>query len=186
MEKAEREFLLLYLAASRERLLETVDGLTKRQQRFRPTQGRWSVADCVEHVSIVEKGVLKNIQAVVLAPPRPPVQLCATVKDYTVLASVPNRSQRCISPPEAAPGRRWTDFAHLLRRFEAARERSLRFAAVTQSDLRGRCFAHPHFGELDCYQWLLFVAAHSERHARQAEEVIADPKFPRAAGSATA
>jgi hypothetical protein len=62
----------------------------------------------------------------------------------------------------------------------------LRFAAVTHGDLRSYFFEHPQFGELDCYQWLLFVGAHSERHARQAEEVIADPNFPRTAGSATA
>jgi hypothetical protein len=191
MEKAEREFLLLYLAASRERLLESVEGLNEQQQRFRPARDRWSVAECVEHVSIVERGVLRKIEALVLAPQpeipphaQPPPR--ARVPDQVILARVPNRSSRVTAPPEALPGGRWTDFAELLREFEAARERSLRFAAVTQSDLRGHFFAHPYLGELDCYQWLLFLGAHSERHARQAEEVIAYPNFPGAADSATA
>ena len=191
MEKAEREFLLLYLAASRERLLESVEGLNEQQQRFRPARDRWSVAECVEHVSIVERGVLRKIEALVLAPQpeipphaQPPPR--ARVPDQVILARVPNRSSRVTAPPETLPGGRWTDFAELLRQFEAARERSLRFAAVTQGDLRGHCFAHPYLGDLDCYQWLLFLGAHSERHARQAEEVIADPDFPRGAGSATA
>jgi hypothetical protein len=186
MEKAEREFLLLYLAQSRERLLETVEGLNEQQQRFRPAGDRWSVAECVEHVSIVEQGVLKKIQALVLAPLDPQTERRASVTDDVILARVPNRSSRVTAPPETLPGGRWTDFAELLRQFEAARERSLRFAAVTQGDLRGHCFAHPYLGDLDCYQWLLFLGAHSERHARQAEEVIADPNFPREAGSATA
>ena len=184
MEKAERQFLLRYLAASRERLVEIVQALSKEQQRFRPARDRWSVADCVEHVSIVENAILKKIQALVAEPPQ--TQAEAGVPDDTVLSRVPSRSTRRISPPEALPRRRWTDFAALLRQFEAARERSLRFVAVTQADLRGHSFAHPHLGELDCYQWLLFLGAHAERHARQAEEVISDPAFPAQADSATA
>lgn len=184
VEKAEREFLLGYLAASRERLVEIVEGLSKEQRRFRPAEDRWSVADCVEHVSIVEKAALKRIQALVIEPPRPPTD--AGVPDDAVLSRVPSRSTRRTAPPDALPGRRWTDFAALLRQFEAARERSLRFVAVTQADLRGHFFAHPHLGELDCYQWLLFLGAHAERHARQAEEVLADPAFPGEADAATA
>jgi uncharacterized damage-inducible protein DinB len=184
VEKAEREFLLLYLAASRERLVETVDSLNNEQQRFRPARDRWSVADCVEHVAIVEREVFKKIQAVVGdAPKRQP---CTSISDDAVLTGVSNRSARYASGREAMPARRGTDFEALLRQFEAARERSLRFAAVTQSDLRSHSFAHPQLGELDCYQWLLFLGAHAERHARQVEEVIADPNFPRVADSATA
>jgi len=184
VEKAEREFLLLYLAASRERLLDTVNGLNREQARFRPSRDRWSVADCVEHVAIVEKAVLKKIQAILLSPPQP--EPAATTPDDAILSGIPNRSPRCSAPTEATPRRRWTDLGALLRQFEAARERSLRFAAITQSDLRAHFFPHPQLGALDCYQWLLFLGAHSERHARQADEVVADPKFPRVADSATA
>jgi hypothetical protein len=34
-------------------------------------------------------------------------------------------------------------------------------------------------GELDAYQWMLFMAAHSKRHLAQIEEVKADPNFPK-------
>ena len=101
MEKAEREFLLLHLAESRERLLDAVEGLSKEQQRFRAAPHRWSVADCVEHVSIVEKMVVKEIQAVVIQPPRPSV--VASLPDDVILDGVPNRSSRCASPLEAFP-----------------------------------------------------------------------------------
>jgi uncharacterized damage-inducible protein DinB len=182
--KAERDFLLLYLAASRERLLDTVNGLNKQQTRFRPASNRWSVADCLEHVAIVEKAVLKRIQSMLLAPPQP--EPTAVTPDDAILSGVSNRAPRCTAPVEALPRRRWTDLGALLRQFESARERSLRFVAITQSDLRAHFFVHPQFGELDCYQWLLFLGAHSERHARQADDVVADPKFPRMADSAAA
>ncbi len=182
MVKAERDFLLLYMAASRERLLSTVNGLNKAQTRFRPSRDRWSVADCVEHVTIVEKAVLTKIQSMLLSPPQP--EPTAATPDDAILRCVSNRSPRCAAPVEMMPRRRWTDVGALLRQFEAARERSLRFVAVTQSDLRAHFFPHPELGELDCYQWLLFLGAHSERHARQADDVVADSGFSQVADSA--
>ena len=38
---------------------------------------------------------------------------------------------------------------------------------------------HPLGQPLDAYEWLLFVAAHSERHTKQILEVKADPNFPK-------
>jgi hypothetical protein len=76
------------------------------------------------------------------------------------------------------PQGRWPDFEELIRQFEATRERSMRFSAVTQADLRNHFFPHPFLGLLDCYQWLLFLSAHCERHVRQMEEVKAHPGYP--------
>jgi len=33
--------------------------------------------------------------------------------------------------------------------------------------------------KMDAYQWILFIAAHSERHTKQLLEVKADPNFPK-------
>ena len=33
--------------------------------------------------------------------------------------------------------------------------------------------------KLDGYEWLLYIAAHSERHTKQIDEVKADPHFPK-------
>jgi hypothetical protein len=32
--------------------------------------------------------------------------------------------------------------------------------------------------KLDGYEWILFIAAHSDRHTKQIKEVEADPNFP--------
>jgi hypothetical protein len=33
--------------------------------------------------------------------------------------------------------------------------------------------------KLDAYEWILFVAGHSERHTKQINEVKADANFPK-------
>jgi DinB superfamily len=69
----------------------------------------------------------------------------------------------------------------LLAEFAAARKRTSEFLATTNAPLRQYAFPHPRFGQVDCYQWILLVAGHGDRHRQQIEEVIAHAGFPRAA-----
>lgn len=178
MEATERELVVEQLAESRERLVLTVEGLSEEQRSFRPAQDRWSIADCIEHVTVVEDFVLGKIQQALQSSPEPERRDEARGKDQIVLEKVPAREQRVKGPEAVMPQGRWRVFEELVRNFEATRERSVRFSAVTQGDLRCHFFPHPILGSLDCYQWLLFLSAHCERHVRQMEEVKAEPGFP--------
>jgi uncharacterized damage-inducible protein DinB len=174
----ERELVVEHLAHSRERLVLTVDGLSAEQRNFRPAKDRWSIADCIEHITVVESGALRGIQKALQSQPEPERQSEVRGKEQLIMEKVPARKRRVQGPAEVMPQGRWPDFDELLRQFEATRERSVRFSAVTQADLRNHFFPHPFLGLLDCYQWLLLLAAHCERHVRQMEEVKADPGFP--------
>ena len=178
MEATERELLVEHLAQTRERLVLAVEGLSDAQRTFRPAEGSWSIADCIEHVTIVESNILRYIQKALQEPPDPARQAEARGKDQIILERIPTRVRRVASPADVAPQGRWSDFEELMRQFEATRERSVRFSAVTQADLRNHFFPHPFLGLLDCYQWLLMLGAHCERHVRQMEEVKSDPQFP--------
>jgi uncharacterized damage-inducible protein DinB len=179
VEATERERVVEYLAESRERLVLTVEGLSDEQRNFQPAQDRWSIAECVEHITVVEASVLRSVLQVLQSAPQPERQSEAQGKEQVILERVPARERRVKGPEEAMPQGRWPDFEDLMRQFEATRERSVRFSAVTQADLRNHFFPHPFLGLLDCYQWLLFLSAHCERHVRQIEEVKADPGYPR-------
>lgn len=178
MDAKERQFVVEHLAQSRERLVLTIEGLSDEQRNFRPGEDRWSIADCVEHVTVVESSVLGSIQKVLQTPPEEALRSEVQGKDQLILERVPARERRVKGPAEAMPQGRWPEFEELVRQFEATRERSVRFSAVTQADLRNHFFPHPFLGLLDCYQWLLFLGAHCERHVRQMEEAKADPLFP--------
>ena len=49
----------------------------------------------------------------------------------------------------------------------------------THDDLRAHAIDSPLGKKLDAYEWVLFIAAHSERHTKQILEVKADPNFPK-------
>lgn len=49
----------------------------------------------------------------------------------------------------------------------------------SHNDLRAHAIDSPLGKELDAYEWVLFIAAHSARHTKQILEVKADPNFPK-------
>jgi hypothetical protein len=48
----------------------------------------------------------------------------------------------------------------------------------TDEDLRMHVGKMP-FGKIDAYQMVLMIAAHTNRHTQQLNEVKADPNFPK-------
>jgi uncharacterized damage-inducible protein DinB len=179
MTPAERELALQNLAESRERLLRMAHGLSREQLHYRPAPGRWTVAECLEHIVTVETRLLDRIQTTLGKGPDSSRRSVFEGQDAALVARTIGRVQRFPAPEILVPTGRVPD-EQLLPAFEAARERSRDFAASTQADLRSHYFKHPIFGDLDLYQWLLMIAAHCDRHHVQSEEVIASEGFPTA------
>ncbi|HKV04287.1 MAG TPA: DinB family protein [Candidatus Acidoferrales bacterium] len=178
MNPAERESLLKNLAESRDRLVSTVRSLSPEQRHYRPAPDRWSFADIVEHLTSVESLILGMVQKSLEAPADSSKQ-CA-MDDRALLTDVAGRITRFKAPEMLAPTGKFED-EELLPAFESARQRTCDFAQATGGDLRRHFAPHPVFGELDCYQWLMLLAAHCDRHRVQGEEVKAGAGFPRAA-----
>lgn len=185
MEKADRELVQKLLTENREFLCQTVAGLTEEQRTFKPGAERWSIAECIEHSVVVESTILGRVEKLIADPP-PAEKPDTAGKDQVIIEQVPARTTRIQGPPSLMPSGRWADCDQALREFEAARERTLQFAASTGADLRAYTFPHPVLGPLDCCQWLLAIATHCQRHVHQMEEIKASSGFPASAESAQA
>jgi hypothetical protein len=174
--RQEGEQALRYLAETRSGVLDAVKGLSEAQWKFKPAPDRWSVAEVVEHLALIEDILTQNIlgnigKAPAPSPDRDPKQI-----DATILAKVVDRSTKFQAPPPAIPTGRWTP-AVALEHFFNGRDQTVGLLESTP-DLRRHAIDHPVFGPLDGYQWVLAVAAHSARHTKQILEVKADPNFP--------
>jgi len=184
MTSSERETLLNNLAGSRERLLGTVKGLSREQLHYKPAPDRWSVAENVEHLTFVEGRVLGFIQKTLSEAPAPDKKSVFEGRDKQMVEDIAGRVTRFQAPEPIRPIGRWAD-DQLMKEFETARQNTRAFAGSTEVDLRTYFFRHPVFGELDCYQWLLLIAAHCDRHRAQSEEVMASPAFPKSSAAAS-
>lgn len=179
MTPAERQRALADLENTRETVRQAMRGLSSSQLHYKPTPDRWSLAELLEHVIVVEGRVRDRMEK---ALQQAPSNVKPAVDDETAVRLAADRTGKLKAPDPVTPSGRWTD-DRLLQEFEAARTRSIDFARDTTADLRCRAFLHPFFGDLDCYQWLLLIPAHCRRHLAQAEEVMADPNFPRASAA---
>jgi len=182
MTAADRERAVSYLAQTRDNLLRATRGLSTAQLAFKPAPGRWSVADCLEHLVTVENRAVEGVSNALRQPADSAKRSPFDGRDDELLQIVTDRSSPRKAPEMAEPSGRWPH-DRILREFEATRARTIDLAGGTVSDLRRHFFTHRAFGDLDCYQWLLLIAAHGDRHRAQIDEVIAASNFPRAAAA---
>jgi hypothetical protein len=176
MTVAERELALKQLDQTRERLICVLHGLTRAQLLHRPGPSRWSIAENVEHLVVVEKRLLSAIERLLQEPPD--LSKRCAMDDGEVIRQVGTVVKRGQSPAHSLPTLRWPP-EELLQEFETARQHTREFTSAVQGDLRHHFISHFIFGNLDCYQWLLLIGAHSNRHSAQSEAVKGSPNFPR-------
>ena len=178
MNEQERQAVTDQLTAGHQRIVGLVDGLTPEQWTFRPGEARWSINECVEHVMNVENRIVGLIGQKVSEPPDSGHD-SPRRNDEEIAKVVVDRTNRRQAPEAVRPTGKWQDGKDLLDEFQNTRSRSRQLIARSDGDLRNYFIPHQFFGQLDCYQWLLLLGAHAERHAKQIEEIKADSSFPR-------
>lgn len=179
---AERDFVAKHLAESRDRFVQLVRALPSRQLAYKPGPGRWSIAENLEHVVLVEHRGRGFIDVALKHPPDLARSSGYPGSAESLIIMLRDRSHPRRGPEQIQPTGRWPH-EQLLDEFVAARKRTCDLLAATPEDLHAHFSPHPLFGELTCYQWLLILAAHCDRHRAQSEEVMASEGFPPAAAA---
>jgi mannose-6-phosphate isomerase-like protein (cupin superfamily) len=173
-----KEELLAELDASEQATLKLFEGVAESQARFRQADGRWSLAEILDHLNATETMFLQNARklsedkhtkSVSGFEPGPIERLLAAV--------IANRNQRLNAPEPLLPKEAARPFAESLAEFRRRRQETKAFVRI--AELRGARAVHP-LGQtnLDAYQWMFTLAAHNRRHLEQAAEVMADPRYP--------
>jgi uncharacterized damage-inducible protein DinB len=176
--QAERDRAANYLQQTRDGVLAATRGLSEAQMKFKPAPDRWSVAETLEHIALAEDFLLQNITDKIMKAPAGDADRDTAKIDAGILAMVPDRSQKRQAPGPLVPTGRWTP-AESIDHFQKSRAKTLEFLQSTP-DLRGHVSSDNPFQQpMDAYDWLLFIAAHSERHTKQILEVKADPNLPK-------
>jgi len=176
--QAEKDRALQYLESTKANLLEATKGLSEAQWNFRPAPDRWSVAQVTEHIAasedFVRDGLLK--EKVMVSPPGPPDRDVKKI-DEAVLTMIPDRTHKAQAPDPLQPRNRFGSPDESLKHFLESRATTERYLNTTPG-LRDHVMDGP-VGKMDGYEFILFIAAHCERHTKQIEEVKANPNFPK-------
>jgi hypothetical protein len=173
----ERRQGLEYMDRTRDAVLNATRGLTEEQWRFKPAPGRWSIAEITEHLALAEDFLFGNVTGQVMKQAAGKADRDNAMLDKMVLTVIPDRSNKATAPEPLTPAGRWTPAAAVAH-FEHSRARTTEYLKTT-AGLRDHVMDSPIGQPLDAYQWLLFAAAHCERHTKQILEVKAHPAFPK-------
>ena len=175
---AELDKAMKYLETTRQGVLDATKGLSPQQWNFKPAPDRWSVAEVAEHIAAAEdmlRGLVVD-KVMIASARREPVDLVAV--DAMVMTMIPDRSNKRQAPDPLKPTNRFGSPEGSLKHFEESRAKTEDFLSKTPG-LRDHAIQSPLGKDLDAYEWVLFIAAHSERHTKQINEVKADPNFPK-------
>jgi hypothetical protein len=176
--QAEKDKALQYLESTRTNLLAATKGLSDAQWNFKPAPDRWSVAQVMEHIAasedFIRDGLLK--EKVMVSPAGQPDRDVKKIDD-AVVRMIPDRSQKAQAPGPLVPRNRYGSQGGSLKHFLESRATTEQYLKST-AGLRDHVMDGP-VGKMDGYEFILFIAAHTERHTKQIEEVKADPNFPK-------
>jgi DinB family protein len=168
----ERQLLIRRLRQSLDCFVGSLADVPEELCRVCPSDDRWSVIDCVEHIVIAE-----NAWHVRLQGRQPVIEQIDRAKDEFV-NRVADRTEKRSAPERAQPKGRYATLTEATQEFRAARERTIAFAEHTKENFRDFSVEHA-LGVLDIHQFLLLAAAHAECHAKQIEEIKASAAYRR-------
>jgi hypothetical protein len=179
LSKKERKSAASLLEETESGVLNSVKGLSDAQLKFKPAPDKWSVEECLKHIAISEQLIWGMIDNGMKQAANPEKRSEIKVTDEDIVKKLEDRSTKIktMDPlkPENTPFTSGTD---ALSSFKDNRGKLIDYVKKTQDDLRDHVLILP-IGTYDCYQMILLIGAHSNRHTQQIEEVKADPNFPK-------
>jgi hypothetical protein len=150
-------------------LNDAAGGLSETHAKTSPAVDRWSVLQCVEHVTTVEERILGYLERA----SRLDSPLIDPKKEADLLARVTDRTSRAQAPETVRPSGRFASLAEAVAGFNAARTRTISFAVERAAELHTLAWKHPRFGDMNGREALMVMAGHARRHAEQIREARA-------------
>jgi hypothetical protein len=175
--QTEKDKAVQYLEITKKGVIDATKGLSDAQWNFKPGPDRWSIAQCMEHIAAAEDFIRQMDAEKVMAAPAVPDRDTKKIDDG-VIAMVPDRSHKLQAPEPLVPTNRFGSPDGSVKHFIESRAKTEEFLKTTPG-LRDHAIDSPMGVKMDGYEFVLLIAAHSERHTKQILEVKADPNYPK-------
>ena len=161
--------------------LDSLEGVSDAQWRWKAAPDRWSVAETATHI-VISEDMLFSLSRQAMANAADPEWETKTAGKTALLErALPDRSRKVQAPEALNPGTAPMTKAQVLATFQERRAKTMAFAETTQLPLREHLTKglFPIFDPLNAYQFVLYIPLHNLRHNKQIAEVKADPGYPK-------
>jgi len=178
MSDADREHLLVHFQMTTQMVAEQVRGLSPAQLEYKASPDRWSIREIVSHLAVAEPDYWREIQKALKATPD-----MATRKSSATDADIMWYGIDRVVHTKTGGGHEkvdtYKDLGEALGKFQALRATMIEYIKTAQDDMRAHSFGDGGPEVIDCWQWMLEISTHSERHIQQIREIKNDPNFPK-------
>ena len=164
-----------FVEEKRRELLKSFDGVPGERLCRRANASGWSVAEILEHLRIVESGIARIITKRVAKAReeglRNETSTASVMPSFAPLAT--KLDSGTLEAPAIIQPKADIDISEALEGLETSRE-ALRAAVASADGLAIGDIKHTHMvlGEIDLYQWVIFVGHHEARHRKQIERTL--------------
>jgi hypothetical protein len=172
------DLILHELTGTTDSFIAVLDGVSPAQWTFQPAPETWSVGQIAEHTTAVLRSSQRFLTTKLLQQRLPPDPPGPRVTDEQIVNRMFDRTRRFSAPETVQPKGRWATREELLHAFVESRNTLAQWCAPLTINLREFGTPHPMFGLLDGIQWMVFIAAHTERHTHQILELKRVQGFP--------
>jgi hypothetical protein len=166
----EKQTLIERLRESERDFIAAAAVVPQECERVNPAEGCWSVLEVVEHLTLSDRGMWKRYQNA--GPNNGPIKFEA---DKFIQEVGLDRSSKRQAPDHVLPTGRFASLAEGLNEYRKTRGELIAFIE-SNNDFRKKFVQHP-VAEMDGHQLFLLIAAHSDRHVMQIEEIKKSPAY---------
>ncbi len=172
----DREHLLVHFEMTTQMLAEQVHGLSPAQLEYKASPDRWSIREVVSHLAVAEPDYWREIKEALKAAPDMKDKK-STATDADILWYGIDRVVHTKTGGGHEKVDTYKDLGEALGKFQALRATMIDYIKTTNDDMRAHSFGNRE--PIDCWQWMLEISTHAERHIQQIREIKNDPNFPK-------
>jgi hypothetical protein len=176
MTEDDREHLLVHFEMTTQMLAEQVRGLSPAQLEYKASPDRWSIRQVVSHLAVAEPDYWHEIKEALKAAPDMKDKK-STATDADILWYGIDRVVHTKTGGGHEKVDTYRDLGEALGKFQALRATMIDYIKTTNDDMRAHSFGNRE--PIDCWQWMLEISTHAERHIQQIREIKNDPDFPK-------
>ena len=173
----DREHLLVHHVMTAQMVAEQVRGLSRAQLEYKASPDRWSIREVVSHLAVAEPDYWRELQKALKAAPDMKDKKSSST-DADILWYGIDRVVHTKTGGGHEKVDTYKDLGQALGKFQALRATMIEYIKTTQDDLRAHSFGD-YGDKIDCWQWMLEISTHAERHIQQIREIKNDPDFPK-------
>jgi hypothetical protein len=158
----------------RAKLKSSVEGLTPDEASALPEGEKWTVAQIVEHVSMVDEGAGKLCTRLLSRSEKDGKPSDGTVRmSHTFISRATASAQQKLEAPDIVQPNAGRSIAESLAVLDQNAGKFGELLPLFESvDDTGHKFPHPYFGEMTATEWFAVKIAHEARHTRQIQALV--------------